>query len=96
MSLQSVYEARKGPSSSGELNLLRVCIEMLGKVIDELNREIFVFMHKTSSFGAPHRGRYAEVKRVVVTDSEEDNGSNSDKDDKPDYDEVTKQAVEEL
>jgi hypothetical protein len=31
-----------------------------------------------------------------MTDSKEDNGSNSDKDDESDYDEVTKQAVEEL
>jgi hypothetical protein len=62
MSLQFVYEARKGPSSFGELEILRVCIEMLGKVIDKLKRKILVFMRKTSSFGAPHRGRYTEVK----------------------------------
>ncbi|PKB98267.1 hypothetical protein RhiirA5_384057 [Rhizophagus irregularis] len=55
-----VYKARKGPSASGKLDLLRVCIEMLGKAIDELKREIFVFMHKTRHAG------------VVVSDSEED------------------------
>lgn len=60
MSLQYVYKARKGPSASGKLDLLRVCIEMLGKAIDELKREIFVFMHKTRHAG------------VVVSDSEED------------------------
>ncbi|CAB4434766.1 unnamed protein product [Rhizophagus irregularis] len=68
MSLRSVCEARKGPSEL-EADILGVSAEMLGKVIDELKREIFVFMHKP---------RLAEVKRVVVTDSEEDDETDSE------------------
>jgi hypothetical protein len=67
MSLQSVYEARKGPSEL-KVDILGACVEMLGKAIDELKREIFVFVHKT---------RHAEVERVDVTDSEEDDETDS-------------------
>ncbi|RGB38020.1 hypothetical protein C1646_756167 [Rhizophagus diaphanus] len=71
MSLQSVCEAGKGPSS-GELEValdkLGVCIEILGKEIDELKRDILVFMHKTR-----HAGVDVSVsEEYVVTDSEED------------------------
>ncbi|CAG8595074.1 uncharacterized protein OCT59_009483 [Rhizophagus irregularis] len=69
MSFRSVCEARKGPSEL-EADILGVSVEMLGKVIDELKREIFVFMHK------PRHA--AEMKRVVVTDSEEDDETDSE------------------
>lgn len=41
----SVCEARKGPSElEVALDILRVCIEMLGKEIDKLKEGILVFM----------------------------------------------------
>ncbi|GBB99632.1 hypothetical protein RclHR1_03590007 [Rhizophagus clarus] len=61
--------------SEDEDDILRMCVEMLGKVIEELKREILVFIHKT---------RYAGV---VVSDSEDDE-SNSEEDDETDSDEV--------
>jgi hypothetical protein len=73
MSLQSVYEARKGPSEL-KVDILGACVEMLGKAIDELKREIFVFVHKT---------RHAEVEQVDVTDSQSLKG-HSEEDDETD------------
>jgi hypothetical protein len=71
ISLQSVYDsetARKDPSEL-KVDILEVCVKMFGKAIDELKREILVFMHKNRHAG------------VVVTDSEDDDKTDSKEND---------------